>query len=74
MRPNSGNQQLNPGVHDAELRAGVPNVRFQLPLGSSARTNYDVTENGERFLVSGQGEELEVSTTITLNWPALLTR
>ena len=53
---------------------GLPETLFELRLGSNRQSNYDVSGDGQRFLVSVQDDEFREPTTITLNWPALLDR
>ena len=53
---------------------GMPETLFELRLGSTRQSNYDVSGDGQRFLVSVQDDEFQEPTTITLNWPALLDR
>ena len=60
---------------DVELALGPPQVLFEAPrysLGSS-RAHYDVTPDGERFLVNLRTQEPE-PIQIVLNWAAELER
>ena len=40
--------------------------------GPSARPNYDVTSDGQRFIVSSIERRTDPSLHVLLNWPALL--
>jgi Tol biopolymer transport system component len=57
---------------------GVARVLFKtrVPLtGNVYRTNYDVSNDGQRFLVNvSTGERMTTPLTMILNWPALLGR
>ena len=58
------------------FNAAVPKPLFaaRVPLsGNPYRTNYDVTADGQRFLVNTRTADNTPSPiTVTLNWPELL--
>jgi serine/threonine protein kinase len=63
------------------FRAGAPKRLFTLAVGSAAtrdrvrNTDYDVSPDGQRFLISVPvGQAASSQTTIVLNWPATLPR
>jgi serine/threonine protein kinase len=63
------------------FRAGTPVRLFALGVGSSAtrdrvrNTDYDVSPDGQKFLISiPVGQAASSQTTIVLNWPATLRR
>jgi Tol biopolymer transport system component len=53
---------------------GVPQTVFELQLGPARNSRYDVTRDGQRFLVSVQEDDSIAPITITVNWLALLER
>ena len=53
---------------------GVPQTVFELQLGPARNSRYDVTRDGQRFLVSVQQDDSIAPITITVNWLALLER
>jgi hypothetical protein len=61
---------------EATLGVGTPAILFNVPFtpsGSgtaSALTQYDVTADGERFLLSVPPETSTVPITVVLNWTA----
>jgi len=60
------------------IEAGVPNALFDvhlLPTGTGAPYSYyqyDVTRDGQRFLVNTPLENATVPITVVLNWTASL--
>ncbi|MDP3718705.1 MAG: protein kinase [Acidobacteriota bacterium] len=64
------------------VRAGQP-IEFGSPIalfrfvdpqqGPSGRPNYDVTADGQRFIVSSIERRTDPSLHVLLNWPAMLT-
>jgi hypothetical protein len=47
---------------------------FALPNGDNQFSPYDVTSDGERFLVRTAAEQANRSLTVIINWPDLLKR
>jgi Tol biopolymer transport system component len=71
--PNAAKMAVEVKANGAAFEAGVPQLLFQPPQGSSDDT-WDVTADGKRFLeatpVGAQTNHAPIN--ITLNWPALL--
>jgi hypothetical protein len=62
-------------VRDGTLEAGTPQHLFQLRANSTPGRQYDVTEDGQRFIVSMPVQAEDASPlTLVQNWPALLQR
>jgi Tol biopolymer transport system component/predicted Ser/Thr protein kinase len=61
---------LKPGENTLEPSA--PRELFQLPVNSVFATPYEVTHDGQRFLVLTNPEGTQQSLTLIVNWPALL--
>ena len=62
-------------VRDGALEAGAPHPLFELRANSTPGTQYDVTADGQRFIVSVPVQAEGASPlTLVLNWPALLQR
>jgi hypothetical protein len=55
---------------------GNPKPLFTVPVLGSGATRYDVTADGQRFLVDAASTDGETprrsSITVVLNWPTLL--
>jgi len=68
----------NRTVMAATLTGGTPlrvtsvETLFELPAIGSPRSNYDVSANGERFLVHWRGEAVSGAITVVLNWTETL--
>ena len=62
-------------VRAGSLEAGAPHPLFELRANSTPGTQYDVTADGQRFIVSVPVQAEGASPlTLVLNWPALLQR
>ena len=65
-------------VRSDAVRMDVEAVRplFAMrPPGGGARSFYDVSGDGQRFLLSvSEGQTTSTSLTLVTNWPALLTQ
>ena len=62
-------------VRGASLEAGTPQPLFELRANATPGTHYDVTADGQRFVVSVPVQAEGASPlTLVLNWPALLQR
>jgi Tol biopolymer transport system component len=60
---------------DGALEAGTPHPLFDLRANSTPGTHYDVTADGQRFIVSVPVHAEGASPlTLVTNWPALLQR
>ena len=58
-----------------EFKAGVPELLFPTPIGNPLPGQWDVTPNGERFLIEAPASQsTQAPFTVVLNWPALLNR
>jgi serine/threonine protein kinase/Tol biopolymer transport system component len=51
---------------------GLVNPLFDLPASVSASYSWDVTADGQRFLVKEPADESTASLTLLVNWPGLL--
>jgi Tol biopolymer transport system component len=58
----------------AALEPSAPRELFALPNGDSGFTPYDVTSDGQRFLVRTRGEQASRSLTVIVNWTEMLKR
>jgi hypothetical protein len=59
----------------ARFEAGAPRALFDLRSIRGIGGNYEVTGDGQRFLVVTSGEETTAATfTVVLNWAAELKR
>jgi serine/threonine protein kinase len=57
------------------FEAGLPALLFEARLAANfPRNNYDVTGDGQRFLVVALADQAGAPITVTLNWPSLLKR
>ena len=56
------------------IEVGAPQPLFTIqPRGRGVGYPYDVTADGQRFLVNASDEPVELTTvTLLTNWPALL--
>jgi hypothetical protein len=64
-----------PITADGELKAGSPKLLFQGPYESvQTSRNYDVTPDGQRFLMLRRDEPPATQVSVILNWAALLKR
>ena len=62
-----------PGGDVAQATAAQPLFQARIALITNQRTNYVVSEDGQRFLVNtSTGDGLASPLTVVLNWPALL--
>ena len=65
-----------PIVNGPTLQFGAPMPLFQphiLGFGPGVRQQYDVTHDGQRFLINAPTEDQSAfGITVVLNWPALL--
>jgi len=60
-----------------ELEFGLPTALFKTrtPAGGHILGTYDVTPDGQRFLIGEfLGESTSATATVILNWPAILQR
>jgi eukaryotic-like serine/threonine-protein kinase len=58
----------------AALEPSVPHELFTLPTGDNQFSPYDVTSDGQRFLVRTPAERSNRSLTVIIDWPELLKR
>jgi hypothetical protein len=58
----------------AALEPSVPRELFALPSGDNQFSPYDVTSDGQRFLVRTPAEQANRSLTVIINWTDLLKR
>ena len=56
------------------LDPSAPRELFALPNGDNQFSPYDVTSDGQRFLVRTPAEQANRSLTVIINWPDLLKR
>jgi hypothetical protein len=62
-------------VRARSFEAGAPQPLFEARANSTTGTHYDVTADGQKFIVSVPGAADGASAlTLVLNWPALLHR
>ena len=64
-------------IEGERFEAARPVALFQTAvpsIGNSYRTDYAVTADGQRFLVSGLDQSTLASLSVTVNWPAVLKR
>jgi hypothetical protein len=57
------------------LEAGSPTKLFDVPIHLYLPSDphpYDVTPDGQRFLVMARNEALSAPVTVTINWPSAL--
>ena len=54
----------------AGLDVSAPTALFDIAVSPGARQQYDVTGDGQRFLVNAVTVESETPVTIVLNWAA----
>jgi hypothetical protein len=57
------------------FKAGVPKVLFQAPIyggGANARHRWDMTADGQRFLINVVGGDVSAPLTLVENWTGLL--
>ena len=54
------------------LEASKPVPLFEITAAPAARQQYDVTGDGQRFLVNSVAVESETPVTVVLNWTAAL--
>ena len=57
------------------FKAGIPKVLFQAPIyggGASQQHRWDMTPDGERFLINTLGGDVSAPLTLVENWEALL--
>jgi hypothetical protein len=56
------------------LRAATPKVLFQTRIDSIERSphEYDVTADGQKFLINSMPEQAPQPITLYVNWPAAL--
>ena len=57
------------------FKAGVPKVLFQAPIyggGASQPHRWDMTADGQRFLINTVGGNVSAPLTLVENWTALL--
>jgi Tol biopolymer transport system component len=58
--------------NENSFRAWSPVVLFQTRLADSSLRDYDVTADGQRFLIAHSQESVPVPITVIVNWPKLL--
>jgi hypothetical protein len=57
-----------------EVAPDTPRPLFRLPVVDTGRQPFDVTPDGQRFLVRAVPSEMGRTLTAIVNWPALLAR
>jgi hypothetical protein len=61
------------GTDSDRFEQRTPHALFEAPFGNTLRNSYDVTPDGQRFLVNTRIESTGIMTVV-LNWPAAVKR
>ena len=68
----TGSENLEPGPAVALFPTRIADRGFREPLRSPLRANYELTRDGQKFLIDTVIDDAApIPTTVVLNWPAV---